>query len=78
MSEEWRGWLTALAQTRLKTVVLLADPDQSDAEINQSRAFVAGNPARIMSEYDILAENEGLPENHRSGYVAIVGPPQRG
>ena len=31
-----------------------------------------------MSEYDILAENEGLPENHRSGYVAIVGRPNAG
>ena len=42
IAEEWRDWLPALSQTRLKTVVLVAHPDQSDVEISQSRDFIAG------------------------------------
>ena len=38
--ESWREWLTALKGTRLKTVVMLADPNQDDSELKQSKAFL--------------------------------------
>ncbi|MEW5986326.1 MAG: hypothetical protein AB1791_06805 [Chloroflexota bacterium] len=40
LDSQWQEWLPLLAGTRLKCLVMRADPEQSDEEITRSRVYV--------------------------------------